>query len=69
VLADEPTGDLDAQSAEEVLTLLARLHQELDKTVVLVTHDAAAAAYAGRTVRLDKGTLGAGVAAERGVAR
>ena len=43
LLADEPTGDLDAKSAEEVLTLLKRLNGEFGKTIVMVTHDAAAA--------------------------
>jgi len=57
ILADEPTGDLDAQSAREVLTLLSRLHEEQGKTIVLVTHDPSAARYAERTVHLEKGLL------------
>jgi putative ABC transport system ATP-binding protein len=57
ILADEPTGNLDAASAEDVLTMLARLNREFDKTVVMVTHDPHAAKFA-RTVRhLDKGRL------------
>ncbi len=57
LLADEPTGDLDRESAEDVLTLLARLNQEFKKTIVMVTHDPHAAERASRTVHLDKGTL------------
>jgi putative ABC transport system ATP-binding protein len=57
VLADEPTGDLDKRSEEEVLILLKRLHHEFKKTIVMVTHDPKAAATAGRTVLLDKGVL------------
>ena len=57
ILADEPTGNLDAASAEDVLTMLARLNREFDKTVVMVTHDPHAAKFA-RTIRhLDKGRL------------
>ena len=55
ILADEPTGDLDRESADTVLTLLGRLNEELGKTVVLVTHDPLAAASAKRSVHLDKG--------------
>ncbi len=57
LLADEPTGDLDKKSEEEVLVLLSRLHKEFKKTIVMVTHDPKAAATAGRTVMLDKGVL------------
>jgi putative ABC transport system ATP-binding protein len=57
LLADEPTGDLDAHSAEEVLEIFARLNRELGKTVLLVTHDARAARHAGRVLHLDKGVL------------
>ena len=57
IVADEPTGDLDAQSAEEILTLLGRLHAEFHKTIVMVTHDPRAAARAEITHRLDKGVL------------
>ena len=57
LLADEPTGDLDKKSEEEVLILLKRLNGELKKTIVMVTHDPTAAASAGRTVLRDKGIL------------
>jgi len=55
VLADEPTGNLDASSARDVLTLLQRLNKEHGKTVVLVTHDPHSAAAASRVLHLDKG--------------
>ena len=57
LVCDEPTGDLDRQSAEEVLTLLRQLNREHGKTVIMVTHDPKAAEYAGRILHLDKGTL------------
>ncbi|MBI3272021.1 MAG: ABC transporter ATP-binding protein [Planctomycetes bacterium] len=57
LLADEPTGDLDKRSEEEVLVLLRRLNQEFAKTILMVTHDPKAAASAGRTVRIEKGAL------------
>ena len=57
LLADEPTGDLDAKSAAEVLTLLQRLNREYKKTIVMVTHDPHAAACATRLVHLEKGLL------------
>jgi len=57
LVCDEPTGDLDRQSAEEVLTLLQRLNREHGKTIVMVTHDPKAAEYATHTLHLDKGTL------------
>lgn len=57
LVADEPTGDLDKQSAEEVLTLLARLNQEFKKTIVMVTHDPRAAEKAHTVRHLDKGEL------------
>jgi putative ABC transport system ATP-binding protein len=57
LLADEPTGDLDAKSAAEVLTLLQRLNSEFKKTIVMVTHDPHAAERAGRILHLEKGTL------------
>jgi putative ABC transport system ATP-binding protein len=57
LLADEPTGDLDKKSEEEVLVLLKRLNTEFKKTIVMVTHDPKAAACAGRTVMLEKGSL------------
>jgi len=57
LLADEPTGDLDAKSAGEVLTLLQRLNQEYKKTIVMVTHDPHAAERASHILHLEKGTL------------
>jgi putative ABC transport system ATP-binding protein len=63
LLADEPTGNLDAESAKEVMVLLKRLNQEYHKTILTVTHDAHAAAYADRALRLEKGQLAAASAA------
>ncbi len=57
ILADEPTGNLDATSAQDVLTLLSRLNQEFGKTIVMVTHDPHAARFATRTRYLEKGEL------------
>ena len=57
IVADEPTGDLDRVTAEEVLGLLHQLVHELGKTIVMVTHDPKAAARAGRMVHLEKGVL------------
>jgi len=57
LVADEPTGDLDRKSAEEVLTLLERLNQEFKKTIVMVTHDPHAAERAHLVRHLDKGEL------------
>ena len=57
IVGDEPTGDLDAKSAEEILTLLERLNEDFDKTIVMVTHDARAAERAKVVVHLDKGVL------------
>ncbi len=57
ILADEPTGNLDASSAQEVLVLLQQLHREFDKTIVMVTHDSHAAQFASRTLHLEKGRL------------
>ena len=57
ILADEPTGDLDARAAQEVLTLFERLNGEFKKTVVVVTHDARAAERAHAVMHLDKGVL------------
>lgn len=57
IVADEPTGDLDAETAAATLVLLKRLNDELGKTFVMVTHDAKAAAAAKRLVRLEKGRL------------
>jgi putative ABC transport system ATP-binding protein len=57
IVADEPTGDLDRQSAAAVLALLRQLNEELGKTIVMVTHDAHAAAQARTVVHLEKGEL------------
>jgi putative ABC transport system ATP-binding protein len=57
LVCDEPTGDLDRQSAAEVLGLLQRLNREHGKTIIMVTHDPKAAEYASHTLHLDKGTL------------
>ena len=57
LLCDEPTGDLDRKSGDEVLDLLQALNREQGKTIVMVTHDIHAAARAGRTLYLDKGKL------------
>ena len=55
LLCDEPTGDLDRKSADEVIGMLQFLNRELGKTIVMVTHDPQAALYARRTLHLDKG--------------
>ena len=57
LVCDEPTGDLDRQSAEDVLGLLQTLNKDHGKTIVMVTHDPKAAEYARHTLHLDKGTL------------
>ena len=57
LVCDEPTGDLDRQSAEDVLNLLQMLNRDHGKTIIMVTHDPKAAEYALRTLHLDKGTL------------
>ena len=57
LLCDEPTGDLDRETANEILDLLQALNRDHGKTIVMVTHDELAAGYASRTVHLDKGTL------------
>lgn len=57
LLADEPTGNLDKDSAAEVLTLLQRLNAEMNKTIVMVTHDPRASAFAQVVRRLEKGVL------------
>ena len=57
LICDEPTGDLDRQSAEDILGLLQQLNREHGKTIVMVTHDPKAAEYATHTLHLDKGTL------------
>jgi putative ABC transport system ATP-binding protein len=63
LLCDEPTGDLDRKSGDEVLELLRTLNKEHGKTIVMVTHDPHAAACARRTMHLEKGTLVSEVAA------
>jgi putative ABC transport system ATP-binding protein len=55
ILADEPTGNLDANSAKELLALLQRLNRDFGKTIIMVTHDPHSAAAAGRILHLDKG--------------
>jgi putative ABC transport system ATP-binding protein len=57
IVADEPTGNLDHQSAEDVLEILKTLSTAADKTVIMVTHDPRAAAYGSRSVHLEKGEL------------
>jgi putative ABC transport system ATP-binding protein len=57
LLCDEPTGDLDRQSGDEILRLLQALNREHGKTIVMVTHDPHAAEFARRTLHLDKGRL------------
>ena len=57
LVCDEPTGDLDRQSAADVLTLLQQLNRDHGKTIIMVTHDPKAAEFARRIVYLDKGTL------------
>ncbi len=60
IVADEPTGDLDRKSADEILDLFVKLHAEFGKTIVMVTHDPAAAARADTCRKLDKGALAKG---------
>ena len=57
LLCDEPTGDLDRKSGDEILSLLQALNREHGKTIIMVTHDPHASARAGRMVYLDKGQL------------
>jgi putative ABC transport system ATP-binding protein len=57
LVCDEPTGDLDRETAEDVLGLLQRLNREQGKTVIVVTHDPKAARYASRQLHVDKGSL------------
>jgi putative ABC transport system ATP-binding protein len=68
LVADEPTGDLDAKSAGEILELMERLNQEFEKTIIMVTHDPRAAERARRLVHLEKGVLVDGQPAKREVA-
>jgi putative ABC transport system ATP-binding protein len=69
LVADEPTGDLDAKSGDEILELLRRLNEEFGKTIVMVTHDPRAAERAHRMVHLDKGVLHADERTEAGAGR
>ena len=62
LVCDEPTGDLDRKTADEILTLLQRLNQEHGKTIIMVTHDPKAAEFARHVVHLDKGELVDGAA-------
>jgi len=66
LLCDEPTGDLDRKSADEILDLLTRLSKEYTKTILMVTHDPAAAERAQATLHLNKGVLVEGVLAAAG---
>jgi putative ABC transport system ATP-binding protein len=63
LLCDEPTGDLDRETANEILALLQALNRDHNKTIVMVTHDSISAEYANHTLYLDKGTLDSEVAA------
>ena len=63
LVADEPTGDLDAKSAEEILNLLTELNRQFDKTIVMVTHDLRSERFVDTVYRLDKGVL---IGAEQG---
>ena len=57
IVADEPTGNLDSQSAQEALGILQALSNSMGKTIILVTHDPKAAAYGSRSIHLEKGEL------------
>ena len=57
VVADEPTGNLDSHSAQEVLSVLQSLSRDAGKTVIMVTHDPKAAAFGSRSIHLEKGEL------------
>ncbi len=63
IVADEPTGDLDAKSADDILDLICEIQRELQKTILMVTHDPRAARRAGRVLHLEKGQLVEGQAA------
>jgi putative ABC transport system ATP-binding protein len=63
IVADEPTGDLDSKSAEDILDLICEIQRELKKTILMVTHDPRAARRAGRVLHLEKGQLVEGAAA------
>jgi putative ABC transport system ATP-binding protein len=69
IVADEPTGDLDAKSGAEILDLLQRLNDEFGKTILMVTHDPHAAERARRTLHLEKGVLVDEVQTERGASK
>jgi putative ABC transport system ATP-binding protein len=60
LLCDEPTGDLDRATADEILLLLQTLNEQQKKTIIMVTHDPRAADHARKTLHLDKGALIAG---------
>jgi putative ABC transport system ATP-binding protein len=64
IVADEPTGNLDSQSAHDVLSVLQSLRKDAGKTVIMVTHDPKAAAFGSRTIHLEKGELLNGVEGE-----
>lgn len=57
ILADEPTGNLDTKTGEELMAMLTRLHEKEDKTIVMVTHDQNVASYAGRMIKLKDGKV------------
>ena len=57
LICDEPTGDLDRHTAEEILGLLQMLNRQYGKTIIMVTHDPKAAGYASRQLHVDKGQL------------
>ncbi len=57
VLADEPTGNLDSKTGEEILHLLGRCHQDFSQTIIMVTHDETAASYGERTLVLKDGQI------------
>ena len=57
VVADEPTGNLDSHSAQDVLNILQTLSRSVGKTVIMVTHDPKAAAFGSRSIHLEKGEL------------
>jgi putative ABC transport system ATP-binding protein len=65
IVADEPTGDLDAKSAVEILTLLRELNRAFEKTIIMVTHDPRAEAYVDDVIRLNKGVLENGAGGRR----
>lgn len=60
IVADEPTGDLDRQSAQDILEMLERLHRDMGKTILMVTHDPKAAEHAKAVIHLEKGVLESG---------